>query len=131
MADAVKTHVLLNTGDTYVAVFTNASDGIGEAGGVVKVDISALTDITGRAPAKLRIMKAKWSVQGFPYVKIAFAADADDTALLLSGTGEMCLNKYGGIQDPGTTGTTGDIKFFAAAGATTGSYTVLLHVEKD
>ena len=130
MADAVKTHVLLNTGDTYVALFTNASDGTGE-NGVVKVDISALTDITGRAPAKLRIMKAKWAVQGFPYVKIAFDADADDTALLLSGTGEMCLNKYGGIQDPGSTGTTGDIKFTVPASATTGSYTILLHIEKD
>ena len=130
MADAVKTHVLLNTGDTYVAVFTNASDGTGE-NGVVKVDISALTDVTGRVPAKLRIMKAKWAVQGFPYVKIAFDADADDTALLLNGTGEMCLNKYGGIQDPKSTGTTGDIKFFAAAGAGTGSYTILLHIEKD
>lgn len=130
MADAVKTHVLLNTGDTYAAVFTNASDGTGESG-VVKVDISALTDITGRAPVKLRIMKAKWCVQGFPYVKIAFDADADDNALLLSGTGEMCLNKYGGIQDPGSTGATGDIKFTANAGATTGSYTVLLHIEKD
>jgi hypothetical protein len=130
MADAVKTHVLLNSGDTYVAMFTNASDGTGE-NGVVKVDISALTDITGRAPTKLRIMKAKWCVQGFPYAKIAFDADADDTALLLSGTGEMCLNKYGGIQDPGSTGATGDIKFTVPASVTTGSYTILLHIEKD
>ena len=131
MADAVKTHVLLNSGDTYVALFTSVSDGTGEAA-VVKVDISALTDVTGRVPTKLRIQRAEWCVQGLPYVQIAFKASADDTALVLSGTGKMCLGKkYGGIQDPLSSGTTGDIVFTTIAGKATGSYTVLLHVEKD
>jgi hypothetical protein len=131
MADAVKTHVLLNSGDTYVALFTSVSDGTGEAA-VVKVDISGLTDVTGRVPTKLRIMRAEWCVQGFPYVKIAFDASADDTALVLNGVGKMCLGKkYGGIQDPLSSGTTGDIMFTAPAGASTGSYTILLHIEKD
>jgi len=130
MADAVKTHVLLNTGDTYVAVFTNVSDGTGEAA-VVKVDKSALADVSGQVPTKLRIIKAEWCVQGFPYVNVAFDATTDDTALVLSGTGEICFKKYGGIQDPVTTGNTGDIVFTASALALTGSYTVLLHIEKD
>ena len=131
MADAVKTHILLNSGDTYAAVFTNVSDGTGEAA-VVKVDKSTLVDVSGQVPVKLRIMRAEWCIQGFPYVKIAFDATTDDTALVLTGDGKMCLGKpYGGIQDPVTTGNTGDIVFTAPAGAATGSYTILLHVEKD
>jgi len=129
MADAVKTHTILNTGDTLIALYTNVSDGTGESA-VVKVDHSTLTDLTGAVPGKLRIMGLEWSIHGFPYVKIAFDATTDDTALVLSGNGEMCFSKLGGIKDPGSTGSTGDIVFTAPAGATTGSYTILLKVAK-
>jgi len=130
MADAVKTHVLLNTGDSYIAIFTNISDGSGE-NAVVKVDHSALTDLTGRLPGRLRIMGLEWAIQGFPYVKIAFDATTDDTALVLAGNGEMCFDKLGGIKNPATTGYTDDIVFTAPAGAGTGSYTILLRVAKN
>ena len=130
MADAVATRVLVNGPRSYAALFLNQSDGTGEAA-VVKVDRSALADIHGNEPSLLRIVKAKWTIQGFPYVKVAFDHTTDDTALLLgAGVGELCLDKHGGIKDPNSAGGAGDIVFTAPAGATTGSYSILLEVEK-
>jgi len=130
MADAVSTRVLLNTGDTYVVLLHNLSDGTGESA-VVKVDKSTLINADGAVPSKLRIMAVQHNIQGFPYVKLAFDATTDDTALILSGDGRWCLEQYGGLKDPASTGATGDIVLTAPAGASTGSYSILLHIEKN
>ncbi len=130
MADAVATRVLVNGPRTYTALFLNQSDGTGEAA-VVKVDRSALADLKGNEPGPLRIVKAKWSIQGFPYVKVAFDHTADDTVLLLgAGVGELCLEGYSGVKDPNSDGGTGDIVFTAPAGANTGTYCIVLEIEK-
>lgn len=113
-----------------MALFLNQSDGTGESA-VVKVDRSALADIHGSEPSLLRIVRAQWTIQGFPYVEVAFDHTTDDSALLLgAGTGELCLERYSGLKDPDSAGGTGDIVFTAPAGATTGSYSILLEVEK-
>lgn len=118
------TQVLIDSGDTYVAVFTND----GAESGVVKIDKSELIDITGNIPHRLRIMRAEWAVVAGQSVTIAFGASTPDPAMVLSGTGEMCLGKkYGGIPDPLSAGNTGDILFTS----TGGTYTILLHIEKD
>lgn len=118
------TQVLIDSGDTYVAVFTSA----GAETGAIKVERSALIDVTGNAPYRLRIMRAEWTVIAGESVTIAFGATTPDTALILTGTGEMCLGKkYGGIPDPISAGNTGDILFTSSGGP----YTILLHIEKD
>lgn len=118
------TQILIDSGDTYVAVFTND----GAESGVIKVDKSSLIDVTGNIPYRLRIMRVEWAVVSGQSVTIAFGATSPDTALILTGTGEVCPGKkYGGIPDPISAGNSGDILFTS----TGGTYTVILHLEKD
>lgn len=128
MADSVSVKTLFDAGNGLTVLCTNISDGSGEAA-AIKVDRSALANRFGEVPAKLRIVRADWSVQGFPYIALAFDHTIDQQALVLSGTGKMCF-KDAPIKDEGAAGGTGDIVLTAPAGASTGSYTLRLVVDK-
>jgi hypothetical protein len=123
MADSVTTQVLFSGAKRYVALFTNVSDGTGEAA-VTKVDISALEG----APAKVKIAKVKYSVVGMA-VSVLFDHDTDDRVLVLQGDGCMDFTCYGGLQDPASAGGTGDIKFTTTGHTAADSYTILLDLE--
>lgn len=124
MADVVTVQALLRGRHRLTVLCTNCSDGTGESA-VVKVDRSTLTDANGDEPAALRLVEVQFAVQGFPYVKLAFDHNADQTVAVLSGTGKLCFTDQP-ARDLGAAGGTGDLVLTAPAGAATGSYTLLL-----
>ena len=120
MADAVTTKVLQNTESEYVIRLTCISDATGESD-VVKVDKSTLTNVNGEVPLAINIMSARWAVQGFSYIKLEWDATTDDVAMLLSGNGYDNFEAAGGLRDPRSSGSVGDIVLTsvgASAGAT-------------
>lgn len=129
MTDTVTTRVLANDLN-YSLLLTSLGDGTGEAA-VVKADISGLTGPDGAVPSSLRIDRVRWTINGFEYVKIAWDATADDTALILGvGEGELDLRDVGGLRDPGSTGATGDVVLTTPAGSAGDSYTIILEMTK-
>jgi hypothetical protein len=122
MADAVTSQVNFSGSVKYEAIFTNVSDGTGEAN-VQKVDISGLVG----APTAVKINKVRYSIFGMS-VKIAFNHTTPDTVLVLSGSGSMDFTSFGGIQDPKSTGGTGDIQFTTIGHAASDTYTIALEV---
>lgn len=148
MADAVTTNVIYDLGSasnkqnakTYIAHFTNLSDGTGETN-VAKVVKANLFATTGSAPVALDIQRIEYSIQGFKTVKIAWDHTTDDTAVVLGTgvgvldfTGGLYLTRdfghTGGLQDPGSAGGTGDILFTTSAGASGNSYSITLVLTK-
>jgi len=126
MADAVTVQALLTGKRKAVVMLTNVSDATGEAA-VVKVDRSTLTNIGGVEPETLRLTEIQFCVQGFPYVKLAFDHNTDQTIAVLSGTGKLCF-KDAALRDLGAAGGTGDLVLTAPAGWATGSYTLLIEL---
>lgn len=95
-----------------------ASDGAaGELADQVIVDAS---DLAG-APTELTIEEAWWSLNGFSG-RLEFDQTADSPALVLFAgqSGKMDARPFGGLQDPGGAGGSGDILLitsgFTAAG---------------
>jgi hypothetical protein len=148
MADAVTTTVIYNLGSatatqnakTYIAHFTNLSDGTGETN-VIKVDKSTLFSTLGIEPVALDIQRIEFTIQGYKTVKISWDHDTDDTAVVLGTgvgfldfTGGLYLTRdfghSGGLQDPRSTGGTGDILFTTSAGASGNSYSITLFLTK-
>ena len=129
MTDTVTTRVLANDLN-YSLLLTSLSDGTGEAA-AVKADISSLTGPDGFAPSSLRIDRVRWTINGFEYAKIAWDATTDDTALILGvGEGELDFRDVGGLRDPGSTGSTGDVVLTTPAGSAGDSYTIILEMTK-
>lgn len=127
MADTVTSNVLITGSKGRTLLLTNLCDGTGEAN-VAKVDKSAFTNQAGGPINPLRILKVEWNIQGFDYVRLHWDHDDDDTALLLSGTGEMCFEKHGGLKDPDSAGGTGDLLLTTAGDTAGDTYTILLTV---
>jgi len=129
MADSVNTTVLRNSDRYYAVQITNICDGTGESD-VKKVDVSTLSGPNGQTTTYLSLLEAKWSIQGFTYVKLEFDATTDDELLVMSGDGGVSFEAFGGLVDPKSTGTTGDI-FLTTAGNTSGdSYDITLVFKK-
>lgn len=123
MADSVTSRVLFNGAKRYAAVFSNLSDGTGEAA-VAKVDISTLEG----APTKVKIMRVSGNTVGMT-VSVLFDHTTDDRVLILNGEFDLDFRPYGGLVDPASAGDTGDI-LFTTTGHTSGdSYTIVLDVE--
>lgn len=129
MADTVDTKVIYESHRHYVARFTNISDGTGESL-VKKIDVSTLTNATGATCTYLVIDQINWSVQGFTSVRLFFDATTDDKLAVLSGNNYVDFREFGGMVDPKSTGTTGDI-LLTTAGATSGNtYYIVIHARK-
>ena len=128
MADTVNTNVLVTGGKRRVVQLQNISDGTGESG-VVKVDVSALLKSDGTAPTYVSIEEVEWSIQGFTSVRLHFDANTDDEGVLLAaGNGYKNFRAVGGVVDPKSTGTTGDIKLTTAGAVSGGTYDIVLSV---
>jgi hypothetical protein len=137
MADAVTVRTIGETTDQIVVHLTNVSDGTGEAA-VVKVDKSALVASDGGEPAALDIESVRWSIQGFTSVELLWDHTADDTALVLTGSGYedfRCRDldivpSTARLKDPRSAGGAGDVLLTtngAVAGAT---YDITLTLRK-
>lgn len=128
MADTVNTNILVAGGKRRVVQLQNISDGTGESG-VVKVDVSALLKSDGTAPTYVSIEEVEWSIQGFTSVRLHFDADTDDEALILAaGNGFKNFKGSGGVVDPKSTGTTGDLKLTTAGAVSGATYDITLSV---
>ena len=126
MTDTVNTNVLFPGTRRRVIQLQNISDGTGESE-VVKVDVSALTGPDGTSPTQVAIEEVEWSIQGFTSVRLFFDATTDDEALVLgAGNGYKNFQGAGGLQDPQSTGTTGDILLTTAGAVSGATYDIIL-----
>lgn len=139
MADSVATHVLCNSEKHYVVHLVNASDGTGESA-VVKADKSTLLASDGAEPGSLDICQIRWSIQGFSRVLLYWDHTTDDLAMALCGSGyedftqlikDTRLGGGGPLNDPRSSGGTGDVLLTAPSGATTGSYDITIWFHKN
>lgn len=128
MADAVTTQVLLENANTYIAKFTNVSDGTGESA-VVKVDVSALTP----AAASVYIEKIIYSTDGMA-VRVLWDADTDVLAWTIPadkhGMLDFTKEEFGRILNNAGTGVTGDVSFTTVGHTSGDSYSIILCCRK-
>ena len=126
MTTAVTTRVLQNSKYEYTVHLTGInSDATGETD-VVKIDKSALLNKVGNEPLSINIMSARWNIQGFTYVLIEWDAATDDTAMVLSGNGYDNFEAAGGLRDPRSTTTVGDILLTSVGAASASTYDITL-----
>ena len=121
MADAVTRNVHFSGSKHHIVTFTNVSDGTGEIT-TQKVDISTLSG----TPSNVRICKVYYCVSGMQ-VQITYDHTADDTVLVLSGSGEFEFHKSP-LPDPASAGGSGDILFTTIGASLNDSYTIHLIV---
>lgn len=126
--DTVDSLVLQSGGKHHIVRLTNISDGTGESA-VVKVDVSTLVKSDGTVPTFTRVKEIWWTTGGFTSIRLYWDADTDDEIAVLSGSGYLDLHSVGGLLDPKSTGTTGDIKLTTAGAVSGATYTILLVVE--
>jgi len=105
MADTVNVDVLESGFKYYKVHLTNESDGTGESA-VKKIDVSTLTGNDGAVVTRLSLIEAAWNVTS-GYVTIEFDATTNDEMLVCIGNNSVYYD--GGIHDPQSTGSTGDI----------------------
>jgi hypothetical protein len=122
MADAVTSQTLRN-GAELVMLFTNLSDGTGEAD-VVKVDVSALS------LSKVEILRIQYDIYGCE-LTMKWDATTDVIFAVLNGSGDLDFRAAPIVNNAGA-GVTGDVMFdFTGSRADAGdSYTVILTMRK-
>lgn len=138
MADTVTTNIQQNGFRNAVTVFTNLSDGTGEAG-VLKVDATSTGPYgvskmgqTFYPGIHLKIWKINYSIKDMG-VRLLWDATADEDAVILAaGTDELDFSSIGGlIVPPALAGATGSIRFTTIGAMANASYTVALFMKKN
>lgn len=126
MVDTVDSLVVFAGTRRRVVRLTNISDGTGESD-VVKVDVSTLVGPDGTAPTYTVIEEIQWSINGFTSVRLEWDATTDDEiAVLGTGNGYFNFKNAGGLVDPKSTGTTGDIMLTTAGAVSGATYDITL-----
>lgn len=126
MTDTVDSKVVFAGTRKRIVRLTNISDGTGESD-VVKVDVSALTGPDGTPPTSTAIEEIQWSINGFTSVRLEWDATTDDEiAVLGTGNGYFNFRNAGGLIDPKSTGTTGDILLTTAGNVSGATYDITL-----
>lgn len=125
MADTVDTKVIRNDHGRYVVRLLNQSDGTGESA-VTKVDVSTLTATNGGTPTYTTINRIEYSVFGMNHVTLFWDANTDDEIAVLSGQGVLEFTPDGGLTDPKSAGTTGDIKLTTDGATASGGYDITI-----
>lgn len=125
MADAVTTDIVFSGGREYVMHITNLCDGTGESA-VTKLDISALLTSAGAAPTAVALLEAKWTVQGFTYITLAWDHTTNDTMLRCAGNDYVTFRDVGGLLDPRSAGATGDIVLTTVGNTAGDTYDITL-----
>lgn len=128
MADAVSTQILHESASSLTVVFTNISDGTGEAD-VNKIDVSALTP----AASGVQIEAISWATDGMA-VRIEWDATTDTLAFLVptNNCGSIDFRKTmtGRLISNAGAGATGDV-FFTTVGHTSGdTYWIMMELRK-
>ena len=125
MADAVTTNVLHDASRKYAARFTNISDSTGEST-IAKIDISTLEAPGGLAPTAFVIEEIEWNIQGFTSIELHWDHDTNDLIDVLSGVGYKDYTSLGGLQDPASTGGTGDVLLTTQGATATATYDIVI-----
>lgn len=126
MADTVQTNVIFAGTRRRSVQLLNVSDGTGESN-VVKVDVSALIGPDGSAPTYTVVEEIQYAIQGFTSVRLVWDATTDDEiAVLPSGSGYLNFKEAGGLVDPKSSGTTGDILLTTAGAVSGATYDITL-----
>lgn len=126
MADAANVKLLVDGPRTVVVQLTSVSDGTGESA-VVKIDPSTLTG----APISLAVDKIAYTTVGMS-VQMHWQADTPDQlwSLPADDTNELCFRAMGGLQNPKSTGWTGDITLTTVGHSSNDSYNIVLTLHK-
>jgi hypothetical protein len=127
MADAVTTEYIYNGKRRKLLHLTNISDATGESG-VIKIDISTLTDSNGATATYSTIDLIDYNIQGMSSVRLYWDHTTDDEiAILAAGQGCIDFAAYGGKTDPRTTGGTGDVLLTTNGQSSGGTYDISIH----
>jgi len=131
MADAVASQTLLDGERLFIAKFTNISDGTGETG-VVKIDVSTLNpNAFNLACNGVKINKI-WSTTHGMEVRILWDASTDVFAWLVPQNTNylMDFSSFGGLQNNGGAGVTGDVLFTTSDASSGDMYTIVIECIK-
>ena len=114
-----------------VTLQATSSDALANETNVVKVNISTLIGPDGiNAPSYFAVKKVEWSIGGFTHVQLLFDATVNDELVTL-GPGQSHMDWAGAyLNDPQSTGSTGDILLTTTGAATGAAYTITLHLIK-
>jgi len=126
MADTVDSNVVHSGSRRYAIHLTNESDGTGESA-VTKIDISTLTGPDGSAPSYTVVEEINYNVAGFNYVVLEWDATTnDEISVMGTGSNYLDFRGLGGLVDPQSTGTTGDIVLTTDGGGDGSSYDITI-----
>ena len=131
MADAVASQTLLDGERLFIAKFTNISDGTGETG-VVKIDVSTLNpNAFNLACNGVKINKI-WSTTHGMEVRILWDATTDVFAWQIPQNSNylMDFSSFGGLQNNGGAGVTGDVLFTTSDASSGDMYTIVIECIK-
>ena len=131
MADAVASQTLLDGERLFIAKFTNISDGTGETG-VVKIDVSTLApNAFNLACNGVKINKI-WSTTHGMEVRILWDASTDVFAWMIQQNANylMDFSSFGGLQNNGGAGVTGDVLFTTSDASSGDMYTIVIECIK-
>lgn len=131
MANVVTTQTLAD-GDKHTTVLLTGVLDTGNEANAIKVDVSALVAMAnGNVPTRVDVKRIQYAVSGSLKVLLTWEATADVTFAALSGQGEICAERFGGLTNNAGAGITGDIGLATAGyAAGTETYTVLLELQK-
>ncbi len=127
MADRVTTKVVYDGKRRFTTHLTNESDGTGETSAVIKINVSDYTNADGETATYMTIDVIEYSVSGFNDITLYWDANTDDEIAVLKGQGVMDWTAFGGITDPKSTGTTGDLTLLTDGGINGSSYDITIH----
>jgi len=131
MADAVASQTLLDGERLFIAKFTNISDGTGETA-VVKIDVTTLArNAFNLACNGVKINKI-WATTHGMEVRILWDASTDVFAWLIPQNTNYLLDfsSFGGLQNNGGTGVTGNVLFTTSDASSGDMYTIVLECIK-
>ena len=131
MADAVASQTLLDGERLFIAKFTNISDGTGESA-VVKIDVSTLNpNAFNLACNGVKINKI-WSTTHGMEVRILWDATTDvfDWQIPQNSNYLMDFSSFGGLQNNGGAGVTGDVLFTTSDASSGDMYTIVIECIK-
>lgn len=126
MPDQVTSQILEDGPHNAVILFTNQSDGSGEAA-ALKVDASTLSG----APASVKIARIKYATHGMA-VQLLWDGPTDRLAWLLPPdmADDLNFEDMGGLQNSIGADKTGDINATTVGASAGDSYTIILWLKK-
>jgi len=131
MADAVASQTLLDGERLFIAKFTNISDGTGETG-VVKIDVTTLARNSFNLACNGVKINKIWATTHGMEVRILWDASTDVFAWLVPQNTNylMDFSSFGGLQNNGGTGVTGNVLFTTSDASSGDMYTIVLECIK-